>query len=129
MASWLPCSRTVLYLLHNLSINSRKYAGKIALRRESVDKRFLCTSSEGIIFDREAKRIQRNRAAQLDDYNVCQYVKDEIAYRVADKVFDLTKFNDICIDIGCGSGHIAMNLIKVILNLINRLIIFANSVC
>lgn len=48
--------------------------------------------------------------------------QDEIAYRVADKVFDLTKFNDVCIDIGCGNGHVAMNLIKVILNLINRLL-------
>ncbi|VDK32399.1 unnamed protein product [Gongylonema pulchrum] len=37
---------------------------------------------------------------------------DEVAYRVADKVFDLTKFNDVCIDIGCGAGHIAANLIK-----------------
>ncbi|KAL3995194.1 Methyltransferase domain family protein [Acanthocheilonema viteae] len=113
MASWPSCSRTILPLLHNLPINPRKCFGQIFLKKKIIDKHFLCTTAEGtIIFDREAKRIQRNRASQLDDYNVCQYVKDEIAYRVADKVFDLTKFNDICIDIGCGSGHIAMNLIK-----------------
>ncbi|EFO24811.1 methyltransferase [Loa loa] len=113
MMSWPSCSRIVLSLLHNLLMNSRKCFGHISLKKKAVGKHFLCTVSEGIlIFDREAKRIQRNRAAQLDDYNVCQYVKDEIAYRVADKVFDLTKFNDVCIDIGCGSGHVAMNLIK-----------------
>ncbi|VDK88390.1 unnamed protein product [Litomosoides sigmodontis] len=107
------CSRTVLPALHNLSTNSMKCLGQISLKTKTVPMHFLCTVSRAtIIFDREAKRIQRNRAAQLDDYNVCQYVKDEIAYRVADKVFDLTKFNDVCIDIGCGSGHIAMNLIK-----------------
>uniref|UniRef100_A0A1I8EEN5 Methyltransferase domain-containing protein n=1 Tax=Wuchereria bancrofti TaxID=6293 RepID=A0A1I8EEN5_WUCBA len=112
MTSLPSCSRTIMSLFHNLSINSRKF-DQIFFKKNAIGNHFLCTVSEGtIIFDREAKRIQRNRAAQLDDYNVCQYVKDEIAYRVADKVFDLTKFNDICIDIGCGSGHIATNLIK-----------------
>ncbi|VDN93645.1 unnamed protein product [Brugia pahangi] len=112
MTSLPSCSRTILSLFHNLSINSRKF-NQIFFKKNLIGKHFLCTVSEGtIIFDRETKRIQRNRAAQLDDYDVCQYVKDEIAYRVADKVFDLTKFNDICIDIGCGSGHIATNLIK-----------------
>ncbi|MFH4984192.1 hypothetical protein AB6A40_010901 [Gnathostoma spinigerum] len=64
------------------------------------------------VFDREAKRKQRNRASISTDYDVCQYVKDEFAYRVADKVFDITKFNEVCLDLGCGSGHIAPNIIK-----------------
>uniref|UniRef100_A0A1I7XY54 Arginine-hydroxylase NDUFAF5, mitochondrial n=1 Tax=Steinernema glaseri TaxID=37863 RepID=A0A1I7XY54_9BILA len=58
------------------------------------------------------KLQQRNWAATSPDYDVCQYVKDEIAYRVADKVYDLTKFNEVCLDLGCGGGHIAPNLIK-----------------
>ncbi|KHN72230.1 NADH dehydrogenase [ubiquinone] 1 alpha subcomplex assembly factor 5 [Toxocara canis] len=64
------------------------------------------------LFDREAKRRQRNWAAKSDFYDVCQYVKDEIGYRVADKIFDLTKYNEVCIDLGCGGGHIAPNIIK-----------------
>lgn len=39
--------------------------------------------------------------------------QDEIGYRVADKIFDLTKYNEVCIDLGCGGGHIAPNIIKV----------------
>uniref|UniRef100_A0A915PWB5 dolichyl-P-Man:Man5GlcNAc2-PP-dolichol alpha-1,3-mannosyltransferase n=1 Tax=Setaria digitata TaxID=48799 RepID=A0A915PWB5_9BILA len=109
----LSSSRVIFHLLHNFSVNSVICTVTMLHKGKGINKRFLCTISEGtIIFDREAKKIQRNRAAQLDDYDVCKYVKDEIAYRVADKVFDLTKFNDVCIDIGCGSGHIAANLIK-----------------
>lgn len=74
MAFWPSCSRIVLPVLHNLSTNSMECLGQTSLK--TVRKHFLCTVSKGtIIFDREAKRIQRNRAAQLDDYSVCQYVK------------------------------------------------------
>lgn len=38
--------------------------------------------------------------------------QEEIGWRVADKVFDLTKFNPLVLDIGCGVGHIAPHLIK-----------------
>lgn len=31
---------------------------------------------------------------------------------MADKVFDLTKFNDVVLDLGCGAGHIGPHLIK-----------------
>uniref|UniRef100_A0A914Z4H1 Arginine-hydroxylase NDUFAF5, mitochondrial n=1 Tax=Panagrolaimus superbus TaxID=310955 RepID=A0A914Z4H1_9BILA len=65
-----------------------------------------------MIFDRKTKLKQRNWAAAHPDFDVCQYVKDEIGYRVADKVFDLTKFNDIVLDLGCGGGHIGQHLIK-----------------
>uniref|UniRef100_A0AC34GAY3 Methyltransferase type 11 domain-containing protein n=1 Tax=Panagrolaimus sp. ES5 TaxID=591445 RepID=A0AC34GAY3_9BILA len=64
------------------------------------------------IFDRKTKLKQRNWAAAQPDFDVCQYVKDEIGYRVADKVFDLTKFNDVVLDLGCGVGHIGQHLIK-----------------
>uniref|UniRef100_A0AC34G4G3 Methyltransferase type 11 domain-containing protein n=1 Tax=Panagrolaimus sp. ES5 TaxID=591445 RepID=A0AC34G4G3_9BILA len=64
------------------------------------------------IFDRKTKLKQRNWAAAQPDFDVCQYVKDETGYRVADKVFDLTKFNDVVLDLGCGAGHIGQHLIK-----------------
>lgn len=113
MVLQLPWSRSVLYSICRLA-NSKRCFGKISLRWKNSGKCFFCsTVSEGVvIFDRKAKKIQRNRAAQLDEYDVCQYVKEEMAQRVADKVFDLTKFSDVCIDIGCGGGYIASNLIK-----------------
>ncbi|VDM95996.1 unnamed protein product [Thelazia callipaeda] len=101
------------HFLRNLLVNSRKCSSRSLFKWNSCNERLLCTVAEAdVIFDRETKKMQRNRASRLPDYDVYQYVKNEIAYRVADKVFDLTKFNDVCIDIGCGSGHLAVNLIK-----------------
>lgn len=75
MVLWPLYPRMFIPLLHNLSRNS-KISGQLLLIEKTIGKHFLCTVSEGtIIFDREAKRIQRDRAAQLNDFNVCQYVK------------------------------------------------------
>lgn len=39
-------------------------------------------------------------------------MKDEVGARVADRVYDLVRFNEVCLDLGCGLGHIAPHLIK-----------------
>ncbi|KAI6238057.1 Methyltransf-11 domain-containing protein [Aphelenchoides fujianensis] len=39
-------------------------------------------------------------------------LREECGYRIADRVFDLTKFNDVCVDLGCGAGFIAPHLVK-----------------
>lgn len=48
------------------------------------------------IFDRHAKLMQRNRAAQAEDVSVYDYLKDEVGYRLADRVYDVKrKFNKV----------------------------------
>src|SRR4051812_3713819 len=64
------------------------------------------------VFDREAKRRQRNWAVNSEDFDKAQHLREECGYRIADRVFDLTKFNDVCVDLGCGIGYIAPHLIK-----------------
>ncbi|KAJ1357777.1 hypothetical protein KIN20_015997 [Parelaphostrongylus tenuis] len=64
------------------------------------------------VFDRQLKRRQRDWAVRQPDFEDAQYLKDEVGWRVADKVFDLTKFNPLALDIGCGVGHIAPHMIK-----------------
>ncbi|CAD5209682.1 unnamed protein product [Bursaphelenchus okinawaensis] len=64
------------------------------------------------VFDREVKRRQRNWAAKSKDFEAAQYLRRECGERIADRVFDLTKFNEVCIDLGCGAGYIAPHLIK-----------------
>ncbi|XP_077997022.1 arginine-hydroxylase NDUFAF5, mitochondrial-like [Glandiceps talaboti] len=59
------------------------------------------------IFDRNAKRLQRNRAAVLEDAHVYDYLKDEVAFRVSDRLRDITRKFPIALDLGCGKGHIA----------------------
>uniref|UniRef100_A0A0N4ZPW0 Arginine-hydroxylase NDUFAF5, mitochondrial n=1 Tax=Parastrongyloides trichosuri TaxID=131310 RepID=A0A0N4ZPW0_PARTI len=64
------------------------------------------------IFDRNVKKHQRNWCVSQPEYKDVQYLKEEIGYRVADKVFDLTKFNEKVLDLGCGGGFISPHMIK-----------------
>lgn len=56
--------------------------------------------------------MQRDAAASRKNFDVYRYIRDEFGSRTADRVYDLTRFNDICLDLGCGAGHIAPHLIK-----------------
>uniref|UniRef100_A0A914W693 Uncharacterized protein n=1 Tax=Plectus sambesii TaxID=2011161 RepID=A0A914W693_9BILA len=62
--------------------------------------------------DADTVAAQREWAAAQDEFDVVQYVKEEIGYRVADKIYDLTQFSPVCLDIGCGAGHIAPHVFK-----------------
>ncbi|XP_001601244.1 arginine-hydroxylase NDUFAF5, mitochondrial [Nasonia vitripennis] len=64
------------------------------------------------VFDRNAKLLQRERAAKAEDVNVYDYLKDEIGYRLSDRVFDIKRKFNKALDLGCGRGHIS----KYILN-------------
>ncbi len=59
------------------------------------------------IFDRNAKRQQKNRAAISPDAATYDYLKDEVASHVIDRVCDISRFFPMCLDVGCGRGHIA----------------------
>uniref|UniRef100_A0A8R1E2H6 Arginine-hydroxylase NDUFAF5, mitochondrial n=1 Tax=Caenorhabditis japonica TaxID=281687 RepID=A0A8R1E2H6_CAEJA len=77
-----------------------------------VDASTSTVPEHNLVFDRETKRKQRDWAVRQPDFSAAQYLKEEIGWRVADKVFDLTKFNPLVLDIGCGAGHITPHLIK-----------------
>ncbi|CAG8614234.1 4929_t:CDS:2 [Paraglomus brasilianum] len=65
------------------------------------------TPAEFRIFDRAAKQRQRDRAAADEENSrVADYLKDEVAERVVDRLLDVKrKFNTI-VDLGSGCGHI-----------------------
>lgn len=68
--------RTVLQFSRCMSTKLETSLCVQPFKRGIFGVRHFCTVSEGvIIFDRGAKRVQRNRAASLDEYDVCQYVK------------------------------------------------------
>lgn len=52
------------------------------------------------IFDRNTKSLQRQRAAIAKDVNVYDYLKDEIGFRLADRVFDIKRKFKLAADIG-----------------------------
>lgn len=52
------------------------------------------------VFNRENKVLQKERAALNEDVQVYDYLKDEVGYRLSDRVFDIKrKFNTI-VDLG-----------------------------
>ncbi|KAF9907782.1 hypothetical protein BX616_000325 [Lobosporangium transversale] len=63
------------------------------------------------VFDREAKKVQKNRAASnVKLSRQVDYVKDEVAFRVVDRLLDIKReFNEV-VELGSGSGHIAKHV-------------------
>lgn len=95
------------------------------------NSRSLSQSNTMTIFDSKVKRIQRERALSSADSHLYDYLKEEVAFRVADRVFDIKRFVKgaviYChinkwfflipirhftkiVDLGCYKGHIASNL-------------------
>lgn len=52
------------------------------------------------IFDRKAKVLQRERAAISSDVHLFDYVKEEVGWRLADRVFDIKKTFKNAVDLG-----------------------------
>ncbi|XP_012280977.1 arginine-hydroxylase NDUFAF5, mitochondrial [Orussus abietinus] len=64
------------------------------------------------VFDRKAKVLQKERAARAPDVELFDYVKDEVGYRLADRVFDIKRKFKKVLDLGCGRGHVSKHLLN-----------------
>ncbi|CAI5701662.1 unnamed protein product [Peronospora effusa] len=62
------------------------------------------------IFNRGTKRQQRNNIALLDNSNEYEYLQDEVARRLVDRLEDIEREFPLALDLGCGSGHLYKNL-------------------
>lgn len=62
------------------------------------------------VFDRKAKVIQKQRAAIAEDISVYEYIKDEIGYRLSDRLFDIKRQFNSVVDLGCGYGHVSKHI-------------------
>lgn len=62
------------------------------------------------IFDRQAKVLQRERAARASDVAVYDYLKEEVGYRLADRIFDIKRKFRLAVDLGCGRGYVAKHI-------------------
>ena len=91
----------------------------------SMHNKFLCRGFHGTcitrqiksagnssvnIFDRKTKTVQRERAARAPDAHVFDYLKEEVGYRLADRVFDIKRKFKHAVDLGCGRGYVAKNI-------------------
>ena len=64
------------------------------------------------VFNREAKRLQKNRAALKANSDEYDYLKDEVGSRIVDRLSDVSRNFELVLDLGCGKGHIAKFLTK-----------------
>lgn len=62
------------------------------------------------VFDRKAKRSQKNRAACHPQAAMFDYLKNEVASQLIDRVADVSRFFPTALDVGCGRGHVASQL-------------------
>ncbi|XP_054051670.1 arginine-hydroxylase NDUFAF5, mitochondrial isoform X1 [Rissa tridactyla] len=63
-------------------------------------------------FDRRLKRKQKNWAALQAEPAKCDYLREEVGSRMADRVFDIPRTFPIALDVGSGRGYIAQHLTK-----------------
>ena len=65
------------------------------------------------VFDRRAKALHRARSVQGDNHQVFDYLKEEVGYRVYDRVLDIKRHFDTVVDLSAGKGYIGRNFTKV----------------
>ncbi|KAJ2768480.1 hypothetical protein IWQ57_003517, partial [Coemansia nantahalensis] len=82
----------------------RRYGTGKETAREFLGK----TTAPFEVFDRRAKRLQRDRAAgRMADSRDVDYLRDEVAARVADRLLDIKRRYHTVVELGCGCGHLA----------------------
>ncbi|ORE02989.1 S-adenosyl-L-methionine-dependent methyltransferase [Rhizopus microsporus var. microsporus] len=83
-------------------------------QQRNIQRRYYATTPQSFyVFDRHAKRLQKDRAASnVEESRTVDYLKDEIAARVADRLLDIKKDFDTVVDLGSGSGHIIKHATK-----------------
>lgn len=62
------------------------------------------------MFDRHTKLLQKERAAAREDAHLFDYLKDEVGFRLAERIFDIKKEFKVGLDLGCGRGHLSKHL-------------------
>lgn len=64
------------------------------------------------VFDRKTKQVQRERAALSENVEVYDYLKDEVGFRLADRICDIKRKFKIVLNLGCSRGYISKNVVS-----------------
>ena len=62
------------------------------------------------VFDRKTKQHQCNAIVRHPNYEQYNYIKEEIGFRVFDRLCDVKRTFDIALDLGCGLGHVTKHI-------------------
>ncbi|TFK25919.1 S-adenosyl-L-methionine-dependent methyltransferase, partial [Coprinopsis marcescibilis] len=107
-----------------MSLPLRHHLGAIARRIQTRSLASISSNSSPTnpysvgpyqIFDRDVKRMQKDRAAALDDgerSRTVDYVRDEVADRLMERFMDIKRNFGSVLDLGSGPGHFSKLLLK-----------------
>ncbi|KAJ2816332.1 hypothetical protein IWW50_006537, partial [Coemansia erecta] len=104
--NWLPrgLQQATARLPTAIRIAQRQYSTGKDTAREYLEK----TAAPFEVFDRNAKRMQRDRAAsRATTSREVDYLRDEVAARVADRLLDIKRRYHTVVELGAGCGHLA----------------------
>lgn len=62
------------------------------------------------VFDRKAKLYQKERTANLPDYEVYDYLKEKVGDTLADRIRDVKRKFSKAVDLGCGRGYVSRHV-------------------
>ncbi|KAI6163234.1 S-adenosyl-L-methionine-dependent methyltransferase [Pisolithus thermaeus] len=104
-----PYSPTAGMISTSLRRGAPACSGRFARRFASQSSSFE-TSRVGVykVFDRNAKRLQKDFAARRDGgarSRTVDYIRDEVSERLMERFLDIKKKFDTVVDLGCGPGH------------------------
>lgn len=97
---------TTSFVFNNISSTLRQ--GRVA-GRATARASFASASDTMKVFDRALKIKHKQRVVLLSDRDPTSqydYLRDEIADRLTDRIMDITKKFPVMVDLGAGSGHI-----------------------
>eukprot|EP00053_Salpingoeca_punica_P009599 m.86280 g.86280 ORF g.86280 m.86280 type:complete len:333 (-) comp15078_c0_seq1:137-1135(-) len=87
--------------LHHLLGRQTLSAARAAARRA-----YAVNLDQALVFDRNAKRLQRDRAANSPHVKQYEMLKDEMAFQISDRIADINRAFECGLDLGCGRGHL-----------------------
>jgi len=76
----------------------------------NIHRRFASQPTVANVFDRKAKLQQRITAFSQQDCEIYDYIKDEIALNLIDRIADVKREFPLCLDLGCGRGHVSKEI-------------------
>ncbi|XP_064623514.1 arginine-hydroxylase NDUFAF5, mitochondrial-like isoform X2 [Lineus longissimus] len=56
--------------------------------------------------------MQRNTTAELENYEVYDYIKEEMGYRMYDRICDIKRKFNVAVDLGCGRGQVSKHILE-----------------
>ena len=115
--------RTIKLFKERINKNNTKCYETTVAASQGIDNLFLVSNrhfgcsavisrQENVmdVFDRGAKKLQRERAAKAVNVDDFDYLKEEMGYRLADRVLDIKRKMKIAVDLGSGRGYVIRHL-------------------